>query len=92
MKNFYELDFDEVVNIGEKIVEIEKVINNDPRTSADLKKDIIKLTRNAMEYAYDISEGTLNKCAREWMDHKDTRRKIFMARKKQWIKKTTENE
>lgn len=91
MKNFYEFEFDEIVEIGKKIVEIERVINNDPNTSSDLKKSAIKVTRDAMKFAYDISEGTLNKCAREWIDYKDTRRKIFITRKKRWIKKTTEN-
>ncbi len=91
MKNFYELEFDEIVEIGKKITEIDKVINNDIHLSKDLKKSAIKATHDAMKLAYDISDGTLNKCAREWIDYKDTRRKIFITRKKRWIKKATEN-
>lgn len=91
MKNFYELEFDEVVEIGKKITEICRVINNDIHLSKDLKNSAIEVTRDAMKQAYDISDGTLNKCAREWIDYKDTRRKIFITRKKRWIKKTTEN-
>lgn len=91
MKKFYELDFDEVVGIGKKIVEIDKLISNDIHISADLQKSAIAVTRDAIKLAYDISDGTLNKCAREWRDYKDTRRKIFMTRQKQWIKKTTKN-
>lgn len=91
MKNFYELDFDEIVEIGKKITDIGELIYSDFHLSTDLQISIVSATKNAIKQAYDISEGTVNKCVREWNKYKDTRREIFMARKRQWIKKTTEN-